>query len=486
MNPVTRLAADQRLCTHTSKLKIAKKRTAGATASRSGTVVHVMFYRRAKSVFTVICLVLFAVSPGFTQARKKNSLPKRPTFAANQYILILGDAPVSARFVGRDQVRTAAAINYRQQIETRQRDLMQQLAARNVQVTGSVSTLLNAVFVTAPAGRVDELKNIPGVVAVRPVRRGQRHLNKAVQLMNAPAAWAAMGGQSNAGKGMKIAVIDSGIDQNHPAFQDSSLTVPAGFPKCNAVSDCQNFTNSKVIVARSYVPWIANADPNNPDPATSTPDDYSARDREGHGTAVASAAAGNTNTGSITVNGIAPKAWLGNYKVYGSPSVNDYPPETVWEMAVEDALKDGMDVAIFSSGLPTITGPLDRGAACGLTGNAPCDALATAFENAAKTGLVIVASAGNSGESGWIQYPNFGSISSPAYAPSVLAAGATTSSHVMVPTVSIANTGAPANLKNIPAVLGDSCSSLCYLSVASAETAPIVDVSQLGNDGLAC
>src|SRR5688572_24112685 len=415
------------------------------------------------------------------------ALRKTP-YAANQFVVILADPPVVERFPARDQLLTLGAGGYRRQVEARQLDLTRNLASRNIKVTGSVSSLLNALFVTAPPDRVAELKSLPGVLAVRPVRRGERHANKAVQLMNGPAAWAlpAIGGPSNAGKGLKIAILDSGIDQNHPAFQDNSLAVPAGFPKCNAVTDCPNFTNSKVIVARSYVPWIANADPNNINPATSTPDDYSARDREGHGTAVASVAAGNTNTGSITTNGMAPKAWLGSYKVYGSPGVNDYPPVTVWIKAIEDALNDGMDVAVFSSGLPPISGPLDRGAACRLTGNAPCDPLVVALENAARAGLVIVASAGNNGQSGWIHYPNFGSISSPAYSPSVMAVGATTSSHVMVPTVSIANPGAPSNLRNIPAMLGDSYSSLVSHSVAVSETAPIVDVSQFDNDGLGC
>ena len=429
---------------------------------------------------------MLAAPVSHAQAIRKTAL-KRTSFAPNQYIVLLSDVPVASRFVGRDQLATAAATSYRQQIETQQRNLVRDLTVRNFHVTGSVSMLLNAVFVTASASRVEELNNMPGVAGVRPVRRGHRDVNKAIQLANAPVAWNAIGGQSNAGAGMKIAILDSGIDQTHPAFQDSSLRVPAGFPKCNAVSDCQNFTNSKVIVARSYVPQIAKgSDPANP-AADSAPDDLSARDRLGHGTAVASIAAGNSNAGSVPMIGMAPKAWLGNYKIYGSPGVNDYPPETVWISAIEDAVKDGMDVAIFSSGLPAISGPLDRGAACGLSGDAPCDALAAAFENAAKSGIVIAASAGNDGESGWItNYPNLGSVSSPAYAPSVLAVGATTSSHVLAPTVGIANGGAPSNLKNIPAVLGDSYSSLVYGSIATAETAPIVDVAQLGNDGLAC
>ena len=72
-----------------------------------------------------------------------------------------------------------------------------------------------------------------------------------------------LGGMGNAGAGIKIAVIDSGIDQTHPAFQDSSLQLPAGFPKCTP-GDCA-YTTNKVIVARSYVKQIgAGTDPTNP------------------------------------------------------------------------------------------------------------------------------------------------------------------------------------------------------------------------------
>ena len=126
-----------------------------------------------------------------------------------------------------------------------------------------------------------------------------------------------------------------------------------------------------MIVARSYTSSFATYTETDPRKPTdiSQPDDYSPRDRNGHGTAVASCAAGNTNTGSVTFSGMAPKAWLGNYKIYGSPGVNDYPPEDAWITALNDAVADGMDVINMSSGLPALTGPLDKGAACG--GNVP-------------------------------------------------------------------------------------------------------------------
>ena len=182
-------------------------------------------------------------------------------FAPNRYILFLADPPVSSRFVLREEMQTAAALSYRQQILARQQDVRRELANRGIRVSGSVDTLLNAIFVTATPNRAPELQAIPGVIAVRPERRGHRTVNQATKLMNAPAAWdsAVIGGQQNAGKGMKIAILDTGIDQTHPAFQDSSLSPPAGFPKCNVQSDCDKFTNGKAKSAiNSAICWAVN------------------------------------------------------------------------------------------------------------------------------------------------------------------------------------------------------------------------------------
>src|SRR5580658_1780030 len=270
-------------------------------------------------------------------AQSAASAQSRPL---HYYTVFLADSPAAERFSSRDQLQSGAAQTYRQQIQAKQQSLKSDLVARGFRVMGSVSTLLNAMFVLAPSERLDELKNMPGVQGVVAGRRYNLNLSKATGLVNGPAAWTAAGGIGNAGAGMKIAMIDTGIDQTHPAFQDSALTVPAGFPICSSVSiagdeaplaNCPAYTNNKVIVARSYVAFDAVGDPNDP-AATSTPDDYTPRDRVGHGTGTASAAAGVPNTGpataaagsSLTFNGMAPKAFLGNYKVFGSPEVNDF------------------------------------------------------------------------------------------------------------------------------------------------------------------
>ncbi len=413
-----------------------------------------------------------------------SALPLMAQFVPNRYTLILEDPPVSERYTGKDAVQSAAAVNYRRQIEAKQQDLRNLLAARNIQVTGSVSTLLNAIFVRTSADRVAELKNLPGVKAVLRQRYYKKTLNRAPALIDVPAAWTALGGPQNAGKGIKIGILDSGIDVTHPALQDSSLSTPAGFPKCNVQSDCANFTNSKVIVARSYVSIdAAGSNPSNP-AVDDRPDDYSARDHDGHGTSVAAAAAGNSATGTVAIMGIAPKAYLGNYKISGSPGVNDSPTEAAILQALEDAQNDGMDVVSFSLGAQALTGPLDTGAACGQPAGTPCDSVATAFEHAAQNGLVIAAAGGNEGYNGYY-YPLYNSVSSPGDAPDVISVGATTNAHIFNSTISVP--GASSNLQNIVTNTGDSPTLPEYLPNAGAVALPLIDASGPAyNDAQGC
>jgi uncharacterized protein (TIGR03437 family) len=436
-----------------------------------------MTLRAPYFVLAFLCIAL----PISSQNR---SIPKaaKSTLIPNRYTVILADPAVGARFASREDMRGTAAAAYRAQIVGKQDALRREIESRGMRVTGSVTDMLNALFVTAPAGSLSILQSLPGVAQVTPMRRFKPVLNRATQLMNAPAAWTAVGGQSNAGAGIKIGLLDSGIDQTHPAFQDPSLQMPAGFPICTTghPEDCA-YTSNKVIVARSYVRQIALAavtNPSNPAPE-SQPDDYSPRDRVGHGTATATCAAGFANTGAalnesasaVTFNGMAPKAYLGSYKVLGSPGVNDGAPDDVLIQAVEDAVSDGMDVISISLGSLALTG-------------ASGDPVAMAFQAAAQK-AVVVAAAGNDGDDTFNfttgDYPYFNSTSSPAIAPAVISVGATLNSHVFNPSVSVAGSSAPANLKNIVAVEGDSA-----VALNTALTAPLIDVTTLGDNGLAC
>src|SRR5579862_5826407 len=73
--------------------------------------------------------------------------------AASRYALILSDAPATAKFASQDEIRSTAGVAYRRQLESVHRSLESDLTSRRIRVTGSVTTLLNAVFVEAPKER---------------------------------------------------------------------------------------------------------------------------------------------------------------------------------------------------------------------------------------------------------------------------------------------------------------------------------------------
>lgn len=416
-----------------------------------------------------LCFVL-AFSPMLAGAR-----PVR-------YTVILADPPM-ARFEA-DSVSKplaapasrAALADHRGKILAAQETFRRALQARRIPVAGQVSGLLNAVFVTANEDQLAAIEAMPGVVRVVEDRPLKRTMVKAGDLHRLGEAWRNLGGETNAGAGVRIAVLDTGIDHQHPAFGDDAMpAIPAGFPRCRE-ADCA-FTNRKVIVARSYVDRLEDADV----PEISRPDDKSARDRVGHGTAVAMVAAGVRHMSPLgSVAGVAPGAWLGNYKIFGSPGVNDVAFDRAAIAALDDAVNDGMDIAVLSFGRSAIWSPSQRGSACDIPGNQPCDPLADAVENASARMLVVVA-AGNDGDIGTNSPFAYNSIHTPASAPSALAVGATTNSQRYRIPVRVTGDGVPAGLQLIEALFGQDTRRL-----ETALQAPVRDAAAIQDQGLAC
>ena len=369
----------------------------------------------------------------------------------NRYIVELSTEPVSTHVANdaslrsmshRGALQSATARSHRSRIAAEQDTARQQIESQEGgQVLGHVDTLLNALFVRIPDAKAGNLKNIPGVLRVHKVYRMEHFLDQAAVIHKLPQAWSQVG-IANAGLGIKIAVVDSGIDVGHPGFQDPSLPMPAGFP---IVSDDVNlpFTNNKIIVARSY-----------PDLLDSSEPDRTARDHSGHGTAVAMCAAGVQTTGPLaTISGFAPKAYLGSYKIEGSPNVNG-PSTDATVQAFEDATNDGMDIISLSSGIPL---PLDFDQ----------DPVIDSAENASAMGVIVVIAAGNEGSGS-------NTISSPASAPSAIAAGASRNNRTFLPRVSVDTLGSFSSLPGDKAI------------PATPVRAALADVAALDPTGLAC
>jgi|GEM_PF-5328709 len=252
----------------------------------------------------------------------------------------------------------------RQQIEFEQNQVIQAVQQLpGAQVERQFSQLVNWLLVTGDVTH-DQLAALPGVTQVWPEQIYQVTLTESVPQVKAPQVWAQKD-QKNlqiTGQGVKIAVLDTGVDHNHPAL-----------------GGCLGST-CKVIRARNT---IVNSD--------------DAADVHGHGTHVAATAAGKTTTG----NGVAPDAQIIAVKVLNDQGWgNDSGIVAGIEFAVDPdgnpATDDGADIINMSLG-----GPGDA--------QSP---ISKASESAVKAGVTVVVAAGNGGR--------YLAIGSPAAAPSVI------------------------------------------------------------------
>ncbi|MGH3055757.1 MAG: S8 family peptidase, partial [Gaiellaceae bacterium] len=205
---------------------------------------------------------------------------------------------------------------------------------------------------------------------------------------------------ATAGAGVKIGLIDDGIDEAHPYFKPAGYGYPAGFPKGNTA-----YTTPKVIVARAFpspsTHWKYAHDPF--DPTFSY-----------HATHVAGIAAGDYDTPTAPdngspISGVAPKAYLGNYKALTVPTA-DYgldgnSPEIA--KAIDQAVADGMNVINLSIGEPEV--------------EPRRDIVVKALDDAAAAGVVPVVAAGNDFDAA-----GAGSVGSPANAPAAITVAAST------------------------------------------------------------
>ncbi len=408
------------------------------------------------------------------------ALPLCAAPATGRYALILEDEPAAKSLKPGGARNSLDVVSKRTQIRQKQAALKAQLTSSGFHVTGSTDTLLNAIYLVAKPSDVATLRTMPGVRAVFLLGRQRLKLNAAVALIDVPNAWNLFGGVQNAGAGMKIGIIDTGIDQTHPAFANSTLAMPSGYPICDTTADCA-FTNNKVIVARSYVSEESTA--LGAGPAYSTPDDYTPRDRVGHGTAVAMCAGGDTVTAPLaTITGVAPDAYLGNYKVFGSPGIIDGAFTDTIISALEDAFNDGMNVVNISSGGNALSGPLDTGSFClAELGATPCDPEAIAIETAIQGNMIVVTAAGNEGYDGYLYSTTYAepynTIDSPGYTPDAITVAATGNSHMADQSVGITGPNVPSSLGSIPALEDDGAPT----PDGTVLTAPLVDASTVGD-----
>jgi minor extracellular serine protease Vpr len=297
--------------------------------------------------------------------------------------------------------------SYRAQLSALRNDFKQwlQATAPKAKITGSWDLALNAVSVRLNGTSLATLATAPQVKHAEYV--GLYHPDGAdpdLAIIDAVAAWDLSGGAEDAGAGVKVAILDTGIDITHPCFADD------GYAAQTQLGD-HDFTNNKVIVAKVF---------SNKTPSRG----YTPEALQEHGTHVAGTVACNfetpVNVDGVAVpyamSGVAPRALLGNYNIFPG-EVGNARSEDILN-ALEAAYMDGMDVANMSLG----------GGASGIQ-----DLLTMAVDDLDAANMVVAVAAGNSaagnGVPPHLQAPGHYTVESPGSAARALTAGASTVGH---------------------------------------------------------
>ncbi|MGM0836144.1 MAG: S8 family serine peptidase [Bacillota bacterium] len=270
-----------------------------------------------------------------------------------------------------------------------------------IRINREYQSAFNGVAMTLPANEVPKLLQLDSVkavwkdstVTVDPEPLSEEQMKESpvmdsLRQIDAPLVH----DEGITGKGVKVGVIDTGIDYNHP---DIAQAYKGGYDFVDNDDDPMETT---------YQDWL---DAGQPGGGWSGGTYYTS-----HGTHVAGTIAGRSqNNSEYAVKGVAPEVDLYAYRVlgpFGSGSVSAI------IAGIEKAVEDGMDVINLS---------------LGSTINDPLDPTSIAVDNAVQSGTVAVVASGNSGSEG-----NY-SVGSPGSSTLAITVGASDYS-VTLPTAS--------------------------------------------------
>ena len=227
---------------------------------------------------------------------------------------------------------------------------------------GEYSKLFNGMSVqvsVADAGRIAGMKGVSGIFISRATQLPTPQLFSSVKMIGAPRAWA--GDPARAipgvdGSGVTVAIIDTGIDYTHPDLGGcfgEGCRIVAGY----------DFVGDKFSGDNMPIP--------DPDPM----------DQNGHGTHVAGII-GASAASENGVTGVAPGVKFVSLKVFG-------PEGHTWDDIILQALETAYDMRVDVVNM-----------SLGSAFQWPQYPTAQAVQRLADKGIVVVASAGNSGASG--------------------------------------------------------------------------------------
>ena len=298
----------------------------------------------------------------------------------------------------------ATVARYTEFLDSRRQGVMMQARqqlGRELKPLHVYRHVLNGFSAAMSAADAAELARLPGVRSVKPVTVEKMHLDAGPRMIRADAIWDGLPGLGSArGEGVVIGVIDSGINWDHIYFSDDPIQF--GHEYTNPFGQQLGLCSSATVACNNKLIGVYDF----------TTEGTQGFDSQGHGSHVASIAAGNPVPvqflgSSRSTSGVAPRANIVSYKAcyneLPDDPDNDGCTSDALIAALEQAVIDGVDVVNYSIGGP------------------PGDpwVQSAGLLNFWSAGIPFVTSAGNEG-------PAFASVGAPANAPWTLAVGSST------------------------------------------------------------
>ena len=336
----------------------------------------------------ITALVVAALFPADSRAQdipvvSGLALPRRPTpsnlpaarkstAGEIRVVLQLVDAPLAVAY-GRNAKRVGGRLTANQQrdyvaaLRTQQNALADEIRARRGRELGRLNKLLNAVVVAIDSSQVAALAALPGVSSVRPLHDYQLDLSTTVPYIGA----AAVRGAGVDGAGVRVAVLDTGIDYTHKFFGGPGTVAAYQQAYGTTTADTRNtttdglFPTARVVKGYDFIgeQWPDGPLAPDPDPIDCAPS-FGPPCAIGHGTHVADIIAGNDGASHM---GVAPGASLVAVRVCGGMllACNGLAVLQGMEFAVDPDgdgdISDSVDVINMSFGLGVRS---DSGPAC--------------------------------------------------------------------------------------------------------------------------
>ncbi len=317
-------------------------------------------------------------------------------------VLELAGAPVATRQADEGRKLSASERDgIKKELRARQDSILAQIQALGGTVVAQYQSAYNGVKVRIARDKTAALLALPNVIGVREPQAMYPDNISGVPFIGAPAVWQA---SAYRGENVKVAIIDTGIDYTHANFGGPGTAAAYALAHAReAMPANPAFFGSRAPRVKGGIDLVGDSYNASSSSAFYQPvphPDANPLDCGDHGSHVA----GTTGGGGVLIDGsaftgpydastisthswiigpgVAPRADLYAVRVFGCEGSTQMTID-----AIEWAVDNDMDVINMSLG--SSFGRRD-------------DPSAVAAENAAKSGVIVVASAGNSGPGKYI------------------------------------------------------------------------------------